>query len=569
MSASTIPELLDEQARRYGSVVAIAGDGPELTYAELRAAAREVTRAAMAAGVRRGDRIAIWAPNSAHWITAALGLLGAGATLVPIGTRLRGAEAAEILRRAHCRALFTVRGFLGVDYPELLRGQNLPDLRFTVLLPVTVRGRRSSGAASAATTPPETSALVPRSEPESPTQRVRMTDEACADTSHGGSGPAHADRPHDAMFIWADFLAEADATSLSDAELRSTAITPVDICDILFTSGTTGAPKGVLSTHRNTLAVLDRWASAVTLRHGDRYLLVNPFSHTFGYKAGIVACLLRAATMVPVEKFDARAAADLIETESITVLAGPPTVFTDLLRVGRTYPALRLAGTGGAAIPERLVDRIRDELGAAEVFTAYGLTESIGVVSVCAPGEPAAVTARTVGNALPGSEIRIIGPDGAEVPAGLPGEIVVRGPNVMGGYLDDPEATARTVDREGWLYTGDVGTLDAGGYLHITDRLKNMFIVGGFNVYPAEVEQALLEYPGIADVAVIGVPDDRLGEVGAAFVVTEDGTAFDIDAVAAWCRDRLAGYKVPRAVRVVDRLPRNATGKIRKRDLRL
>ncbi|MEV5648505.1 AMP-binding protein [Nocardia sp. NPDC052254] len=522
MSPSTIPELLNEQARRYGSATAIAGPGSRLTYAELHTAARQVTRAAMTAGVRRGDRIAIWAPNSAHWIIAALGLLGAGATLVPIGTRLRGAEAAQVLRRARCRGLFTVRGFLGIDYPALLRGHDIPDLRFTVLLPVIAGDERSH---------------------------------------------ARTDRPDDALVTWADFLTEAESVSLTDAESRTAAIASGDICDILFTSGTTGAPKGVLSTHSNTLTVLDRWASAVTLRHDDRYLLINPFSHTFGYKAGLLACLLRAATMVPVEIFDAPAAAELTATESITVLAGPPTIFTDLLRVGRSFPALRLAGTGGAAIPPVLVDRIRDELGADEVFTAYGLTESIGVISVCAPGAPAESTARTVGRTLPGSEIRIIGPDGGVAPAGTPGEIVVRGPNVMSGYLDDADATARAIDPDGWLRTGDVGALDNEGYLRVTDRLKNMFIVGGFNVYPAEVEQALLEYPGIADAAVIGVPDDRLGEVGAAFVVTGDAGGFDIDALLTWCRDRLAGYKVPRAVRVVDRLPRNATGKIRKHDL--
>ena len=524
--AETIPALLTEQARRSGSTVAIAGADTRLTYAELHAAARTVTRAAMSAGVRRGDRVALWAPNSAHWITTALGLLGAGATLVPIGTRLRGAEAADILRRSGCRALFTVRGFLGIDYPELLSGHGeLPGLRFTVLLPVTAHG-----------------------------ERVHTT----------RAGVAH---PYDLALDWATFLAEADSTPLPEAELRTAAITPDDICDILFTSGTTGAPKGVLAAHNRTLAVLDLWATVVDLRHGDRCLLVNPFAHTFGYKAGIVACLLRAATMVPLDVFDAHTAAEVMEAEKITVLAGPPTVFIDLLRLRRRFSALRLAGTGGAAIPETLVDRIRGELGAAEVFTAYGLTESIGVVSVCAPGEPATITARTVGKALPGSEIRIIGPDGTAAPAGVPGEIVVRGPNVMCGYLDDPEATAAAVDRAGWLHTGDAGTLDADGNLRITDRLKNMFTVGGFNVYPAEVEQALLEYPGIIEAAVIGIPDDRLGEIGAAFVVTEDAAGFDLDALIAWCRTRLASYRVPRLVRIRNQLPRNVTGKIRKRDL--
>ncbi|WP_227980561.1 AMP-binding protein [Nocardia spumae] len=518
---ATIPALLAEMSRRYGSTVAIVEPNIRLTYAELHAAAREVTRAAIATGIEPGDRVALWAPNSAHWITTALGMLGAGATLVPLGTRLRGAEAAAILRRARCRMLFTVRGFLDTDYPLMLSEQGpLPDLRHTVLLPAT------------------------------------------APSEHGAG-------PRAPLLDWARFRAAARSVSRAEAEVRTATVDPDDICDVLFTSGTTGAPKGVLSTHRRTLSVLDRWADAVTLRHGDRCLLVNPFSHTFGYKAGIVACLLRAATMVPLAIFEAESAAKVLIRERITVLAGPPTVFTDLLRVGARFPALRLAGTGGAAIPESLVGRIRTELGAAEVFTAYGLTESIGVVTVCAPGEPTERTARTVGKSLPGSEIRIVDAEGRVVPSGTSGEIVVRGPNVMCGYLDDPAATAHAVDSAGWLHTGDVGSLDPEGYLRITDRLKNMFIAGGFNVYPAEVEQALLEYPGIAEAAVIGIPDDRLGEVGAAFVVVHDPAAFDPGALLAWCRTRLAGYKVPRVVRVLDRLPRNTTGKVRRRDLPL
>ncbi|MCC3311679.1 AMP-binding protein [Nocardia africana] len=553
----TIPALVSEQARRNGSTVAIVEGRTRLTYAGLHAEALRVTRAAMACGVGAGDRVAIWAPNSARWIVTAVGLLGAGATLVPIGTRLRGPEAAALLRRTRCRGLFTVRGFLGIDYPSLLTDQDeLPDLAFTVLLSDT---HAMDGSAA------PTSNLGNDEEPTAAAESV--TGSGQRHEPRGWAARAH-DRRDGVPIGWRDFIAEAERTEPSDAEARTAAIPSDAISDILFTSGTTGSPKGVLTSHRQTLTVLDRWASAVTLRHGDRCLLVNPFSHTFGYKAGIVACLLRAATMFPVAVFDPRAVADLLASERITVLAGPPTVFTDLLAVGRSYPQLRLAGTGGTAIPAELITRIGAGLGADQVFTAYGLTESVGVVAVCPPGTDIERTAHTVGKALPGSEIRILGTDGREVPAGTPGRIVVRGPNVMGGYLDDPDATAAAVDPRGWLHTGDVGTLDADGYLRVTDRVEDMFIVGGFNVSPAEVEQTLRGYPGIAEVAVVGVPDERLGEVGAAFVVPAGTAPFDADDLLAWCRTRLAGYKIPRTVRILDRLPRTTAGKVRKRELR-
>ena len=493
-------------------MAAIAGPEGTLNYAELYSATRAVTRAAIAAGLRAGERAAIWAPNSTRWIVTALGLLAAGATLVPVGTRLRGPEAADMLARSRSRLLFTVSRFVGMDYPGMLAesGRALPDLERIVLL----------------------------------------DDANAADTT--GS--------------WAAFLESGRTTTVSEADLRTAAIAPDDISDILFTSGTTGAPKGVLATHAQTLEVYERWATAVTLRHGDRCLLVNPFSHTAGYKAGIIACLLRAACMTPVERFDPSPVAELIDRHRITVLIGAPTVFGDLIRVGRALPAVRLAGTGGATIPVSLAGQIRDRLGIAHVFTAYGLTETIGVVSICPPDAPADLISTTVGQCLPGSEIRILDPAGNPLSAGETGEIAVRGPNVMRGYLDDPAATAAVLDAEGVLRTGDVGYLDESGYLHITDRLGDMFIVGGFNAYPAEIERILLEYPGIEDVAVIGVPDARLGEVGAAFIVADP--APDTGDILSWARRRLAGYKIPRHIYFLDALPRNTAGKVRKTQLR-
>jgi acyl-CoA synthetase (AMP-forming)/AMP-acid ligase II len=337
---------------------------------------------------------------------------------------------------------------------------------------------------------------------------------------------------------------------------------PEDLSDIIFTSGTTGLPKGVMTTHAQTLRVFEVWSRLVDLREGDRYLVVNPFFHTFGYKAGFVSAIMRGATTLPHAVFDAGQVLDRIERDRITVLPGPPTLYQSMLSHPgpRELSSLRLAVTGAAVIPVSLIHRMGEELGFETVLTAYGLTEATGVVTMCRPDDDAETIATTSGCAIPDVEVRV------DAAPGEPGEICVRGYNVMQGYLDDPEQTAEAIDPEGWLHTGDIGVLDERGYLRITDRLKDMFIVGGFNVYPAEVENALTEHPDVAQVAVVGVPDERLGEVGCAFVVPRHD--FDPDALIAWCRERMANYKVPRRVEIVDALPMNASGKVLKYELR-
>lgn len=355
------------------------------------------------------------------------------------------------------------------------------------------------------------------------------------------------------------------ATEPGDIDAVADAVTPDDVADILFTSGTTGRPKGAMSAHRQTVGVADAWGSLGGVSADDRYLVVNPFFHSFGYKVGIVTGLLSGATLYPVATFDADATMRLIESERITVLPGAPTVFQSLLtapgRADRDLSSLRLAVTGAAVVPVVLIERMRDELGIDQVVTAFGLTEAV-VVTMCRAGDPAELVATKCGRAIPGMEIRI-----AEG-----GELLVRGDYVMLGYLDDPRATAEAIDAAGWLHTGDVGTLDEGGNLAITDRLKDMYISGGFNVYPAEVEQALARMPGIADVAVVGVPDERMGEVGKAYVVVSAGSTAEgsitPDAVLAFAKERLANFKVPRHVEIVGALPRNLSGKVLKTELR-
>jgi HIP---CoA ligase len=512
----SIPRVLARAAQRFTDAAAIIDGDQKLTFRQLQDQALAATAACIACGIRPGDRVGIWAPNSAQWVVAALGVLGCGGVLVPLNTRLKGKEAGFILRRSGARVLLTVDEFLGTRYPALLSGESLPQLERTVLL----------GEAAAA---PGTQS-------------------------------------------WAEFLAGGAAVTRAQAAAAHGRVAGSDIADILFTSGTTGQPKGVLSTHEQDVRVFRTWSEVVGLRQGDRYLGVNPFFHSFGYKAGWLACLLQGATLYPLAVFDAGRALDCIERERISVLPGPPTIYQSLLAheslARRDLSSLRLAVTGAASVPPALITRMRTELKFKSVLTAYGLTESTGVVTVCPHDADDETVATRCGVPIPGVEVRCADEHGASVPAGEAGEVQVRGYNVMLGYFEDPAATAEAIDADGWLHTGDVGVLDERGYLRITDRMKDVFIVGGFNCYPAEIERLLAEHPAIGQAAVIGIPDERLGEVGKAFVVLRPGQAASAEELLAWSRSNMANYKVPRQLQIVTQLPLNAAGKVQKFALR-
>ncbi len=493
----TIPHAAEAAALAWPDSLAVIERGTVWTFAELwdraQAGAADLTRR----GVQPGDRVAIWAPNSREWIVAAIAMMACGAQLVPLNTRLKGGEAAALLQRTRAKLLFTVTGFLGIDFVASLAGYELPDLSETVLL----------------------------------------------------DG-------------WAPSPSEPVSLDHIDGET---------ICDILFTSGTTGEPKGVLMTHSRVLPQCAEWIRNTRLAKGERYLIANPFFHAFGTKVGWVACLLSGATAVPMPQFDAEQAVRLIEDHRINFLPGPPTIFQMLLArkscADFDTASLRGGTTGAATVPPPLIERIRSELGIRDIITAYGMTECVNITG-CRPGDAAETIARTCGVAVPGNEVKTVDDDGNTLPAGEAGEILVRGRGVMLGYLDDPAATAAAIDAEGWLHTGDVGTLDVDGYLTITDRKKDMFICGGFNVYPAEVERQLSAHAAIAQVAVIGAPDERLGEVGKAYVVLQAGSGATEAELIEWARAQMANYKVPRTVELVAALPVNAAGKVMKDVLR-
>jgi acyl-CoA synthetase (AMP-forming)/AMP-acid ligase II len=323
--------------------------------------------------------------------------------------------------------------------------------------------------------------------------------------------------------------------------------------------------------HGASLRGYEIFSESFDLQEHDRYVVPTPFFHCFGYKAGWMIGLMKGAVTFPIAVFEVDTVLELIQRERITHMPGPPTMFSALLDHPRRdeydLSSLRQAIVGAATIPAVLVHRMRDELGIGSILSAYGLTENHALVSLTGRDDPPGVVATTVGRVLPDVDLRVVDQAGHDAPAGEPGELLVRGPFLMSGYYEDAEATSRTVV-DGWLHTGDVGVLDAEGYLRITDRKKDMFIVGGFNVAPAEVEKALSAMAGIAQVAVVGIPDDYFGEVGAAFVIPTPGTQLEPADVLAYAREHLANFKVPRRVILVEELPVNATGKVLKNELR-
>ena len=516
VDARTIPAIVERAGAVFGGREGLVDGERRLSFAELAAAADEAARAFIASGVERGDRVAIWAPNMGEWVIAALGAFRAGAVVVTVNTRFKGAEAAHVIATAQARLLLTTTDFLDTDYVALLAEAGVPEcLEETIVL--------------------------------------------------AGPVPAGA-------VAWSDVLARGASVDPATSAARAAEIDPDDVSTIIFTSGTTGRPKGAMLRHGASVRAYRDWAGVVGLTEGDRYLIVNPFFHCFGLKAGILACLITGATIVPHPVFDVPSVMRRVDEERITMLPGAPAIYQTIL----DHPdldqfdlsTLRLAVTGAATVPVEMVRRMASELTFKNIVTGYGLTESTGVTTMCRHTDDPEIIANTAGRPIPGVEVLVVDDDGKALEAGQPGEVVVRGYNVMAGYFGDDAATAEAIDADGWLHTGDVGVLDEGGNLKITDRTKDMFVVGGFNAYPAEIENMLMAHPSVGQVAVIGVPDHRMGEVGRAYVVPRAGATVDETELIAWARDTMANYKVPRSVEVVDALPLNATGKVLKYVLR-
>ena len=516
--------ILEQAADQFGYKTAIKENEVQLSFAELEHMSWHAASAFAAKGVVKGDRVAIWAPNVYEWIVAAIGLELIGGVLVPLNTRWKGSEVADVLNRGEVKLLFTVESFQAspsteIRYLDLLQGETLETVSEIVLL----RGDSESAA-------------------------------------------------QENVIGFGEFLLAGEEADMALVKEAAAGVQADDVMDMLPTSGTTGKPKLVMCAHGQNMRTVATWASTNGLNENDNYLIINPFFHSFGYKAGWLACLITGATIFPVLSFDLDAVLQQIEQDKISMLPGPPTIYQSILahpdRDKFDLSSLRLAVTGAAPVPVELVNRMRNEMDFEVVVTAYGMTETSGFVSICRPDDPAEIISASSGRAMDGIEVKIVDGEGKELPRGETGEIWVRGYNVMQGYFGNEQATQETITDDGWLKTGDVGEMDEGGYIDITDRIKDMIISGGFNVYPAELENSISSIKGVVQVAIIGVADERMGEVGKAFIVKEQGSELTVEDVAAFCKANMANYKVPRSIEFIDIMPMNASGKILKTELR-
>jgi HIP---CoA ligase len=515
----TTTALLRAAAQRWRNKTALISlRDPAISFAALDLQADRFAKALIGDGIESAERVGIWAPNMWEWVAAAVGAQRVGAAIVPLNSRYRAAEVADIVRRAKVKRLVAIGDFLGAYYPAMIRGEHMPELRQVIVL----RGTAAKLAGR--------------------------------------------------EIAWESFLTRG--AQVADAELREreALVTGETVADVLFTSGTTGRPKGAVFTHQSTVRSSYTTQIFASVTDVDCLCPMGPFAHFAGYKAGWLNGMLTGATVCWSDAADSESMLNVISRLRVSVMPAPPVIWQDILdnphRGDWDTSSLRFAATGSTMIPPQTVRRLVSEMRIQQVGTGYGLTESGGMTNFTRPDDTVEQVAFSAGRASPDSEVRIADPERRWLGANQVGEILVRTRRLMREYLDDPGATQGTLDGDGWLHTGDVGRIDEHGYLKITDRLKDMYITNGFNVYPAELERLLGTMPGIAASAVIGVPEPRKGEVGSAFIVRSPGSAISESEVLAWCKQHIASYKIPREVTFVDDLPRNSLGKILKRELK-
>jgi len=496
--------LLDQGARRNGDGVALRLGERAHTYAELDERARRFAGWLRAQGVRPGARVGLLLPNVPEFPVAYHGALRAGAAIVPMNPLLRAREIAYYLQDSGAELL--------VAWHEQLDAAR--------------EGARAAGV-----------------------KRVVVA---------GGEADPRAGDIDSLDAILA-------ATAPSDLLVQRD---PSDPAVILYTSGTTGRPKGALLTHSNLLWNAEISSELHTIGPADKLLGTLPLFHSFGQTCVLNAGFRHGAEVVLIPRFDAEAALDLLERHAVTVFIGVPTMYVALLNAEsaarRDLSALRLCVSGGAAIPVEILRGFEERFG-ARVLEGYGLSETSPVASfnhVERPSKPG-----SIGTPIWGTEMRVADDAGVTLPPGEVGEILIRGHHVMAGYHNRLEETAAAIDADGWLHTGDMARMDEDGYFFIVDRKKDLIIRGGYNVYPREVEEVLYEHPAVMEAAVVGVPHAELGEEVAAAVVARPGETIDPDGLRAWVKEQVAPYKYPRHVVVVDELPKGPTGKILKREL--
>ena len=512
LAPRTLFDQFEASVAAHPHKVALCHEDSSFTYQELCDLAARVSASLVGLDLKKGDKVGIWSKNDPLWVAVALGMQSIGLVLVPLNPYLTPSEVGRLIDKSDLKALFVEEEKKG-----FFRNGYLDPSNYSL---IAMKG--------------------------SSTQLYMSFD---------------------------GFLDKGRGISSGTVTKMMSEVSPEDPMDLLFTSGTTSEPKGVLCSHKQNLRVFRTWAETVGLCDEDRYLIVSPFFHSFGYKAGWLSGLMMGASCFTIKKFDGEKILDLVEEKNITVLPGAPSFF-ELLLKDSTYKdydisSLRLAVTGASSIPRILIEDMYEKLGFTTVLTAYGLTESTGVVSICRQKDPLSKVLETSGRPIDGVEVKCVDPSSFESLAPMKkGEIWVRGYNVMLGYYKSEAETKSAITSDGWLRTGDIGFIDEDGYIKITDRLKDMYIMNGQNVSPAEIEQTLYMMEGVSQAAVVGVPKKPQGEVGHAFIVPRVGVNIDPDDVRSFCKEHLAPYKRPFHVDIVTALPTNGSGKVMKSELR-
>ncbi len=534
--------VLDETADRFPDRELIVYHDQRITYREFHEQVQEFSRGLLKLGVARGDNLALWMANCPEWMVAQFGAYGIGAALVPIHTRFSKDEMAYALERSDASTLVVQASFLGDKIDARAWLENL--------MPELFASKPDDFASSRFPTLKRVIFLGP--------------DDKKPEGAHS------FEEMRDLGKDWRgdDLLRRAQS-----------AVNPFDVVNIIFTSGTTGFPKGGLSMHRNNMAALHHWIERSDLRSDDRMYLGVPFATNFGCAYVSQLSVLAGNTIIVDDTFTPDTALQLIQDEKVTWFPGAPTMYIMMLNHPEleTFDlgSLRQAIVGGAPCPPETIRSMQKHMGFEYVIHCYGLSECAGLSTCTLKNDPIEKTATTVGPEFPSCHVQVTDPQSSlPLPSGEQGEIwlkdVYPGSAVGKGYYNDPEKTAETITPDGWFRTGDLGVMDEDGYLSITGRLKDMYVVGGYNVYPAEIEGLLHTHPMIKMAQVFGVPDERLGEVGCAYVELRPGKEADEEEIIAFCREHMSNYKAPRYVRFVGAsdFPLTSSGKVKKFELR-
>ena len=529
-----IGQVLDETAQRFPHQDALVVRHQAKTYSfrELHDEVELVARALLSLEIKKNDRVGIWSTNSAEWVVIQFATAKIGAILVSINALNRAVELEHVLRQSECQTLFLMEGFRDASYISMIK-QICPEI--------------------------DSCAVGDLNSEKLPYLRTVIC--------------IGMDAPR-GMMSWTDLLGLGRDSPIGLLRARESKLEFDDPINIQFTSGTTGLPKGATLSHHNIVNNAMLVAKAMHLTHLDRLCIAVPFYHCFGMVLANMACVVSGATMVlPAAYFDPETTLRTIQEERCTALHGVPTMFiAELDHPTFTEFDLRSLRTGimsGSPCPIEIMRRVVKEMHCRGLTIAYGLTEASPVITQTTIDDPIDLRVTTVGKALPHTEVKVVDPaTGEMVPIGVQGELCTRGYLVMKGYYKDPEATNAVIDAEGWLHTGDLGVLDRYGYLKITGRAKDVIIRGGENIYPREVEEFLYLCPDIADVQVIGVPDAKYGEVLVAWVKSRPGKTLTAEELMEFCRGKIADYKIPRYLKLVDTFPMTGTGKIQKFKMR-